>query len=270
MASALTVILSNIRLHIPEEILNLAFEPTKYNTTVEQRIIGEIIEGPVLIETSLIAGRRRELVIDPSWEMMLPADRDNIQFSQLTQGTYYEIPPEAREGRTITSVLGFGSSLVTTFPNAPGEMAHGVQYGNTLSSMLNDMLASRTLGQFSSGPQATLEGPNIICFSPRLYSGAIIVAVTLGYEPEFTNMNPSAILALSEFALAVTKRYIYNTLVVKLDETEVVSGMELGVVKDIVRSYDDDSKNLRELLIKLRGASLYDSRTISRLAFAAL
>lgn len=254
----------NIHQNIPRELLELAFEPRKYNTTVEQRIVSEIIEGPILLDTNLVGGKRRDIFISPSWEMDLDLVSDWNAVSNGVQGSFYLIPPDAREDRNISSVLGVTPALSSTMPGATSVNGSS-GYGNTATGMLGQMLNTRTFGQYPVLPQVTLEGTNIIRFNPRLQTGGIAVTVMLEYDSEFLNMEASAIRALSNLCLCATQKYIANKLRVPVNETEIVAGMEIGVIKDIVNDYLTKGEQYDDLLRKLMGAMRYDKRAISRI-----
>jgi len=92
----------------------------------------------------------------------------------------------------------------------------------------------------------------------------------LEYDEEFTNMNVSGIRALANLCLCATKMYIATELRVKIDETEVVGGFEIGIIKTLVEEYAQQADLYDELLTKTRGAMLYDKKMIGRLSYHAL
>jgi hypothetical protein len=259
-----TYIISLIVNSLPAEVLELSFESRKFNTTIEQRIISEIIEGPILLDTNLLGGKRRDIFINPAWEMNLDLESDWNATSNGVQSSFYKIPPEAREDRNIASVLGITPAMSSTMPGASSVNGSG-GYGNTATGMLGQMLNTRTFGQYPTLPQVTLEGTNIIRFNPRLQTGGIAVSVMLEYDSEFLNMEASAIMALAELCLCATQRYIGNKLRVKIDESEIVAGMEVGVIKDIVNECIQKGEQYNELKKKFVGATRYDKRAISRI-----
>lgn len=267
--STMTYVLSYIKQIIPSEILQLAFKPRKYNTTVEQRIISEIIEGPILLDTNLVGGKRREIVLNSTWEMInLPYDNNSSLLGTGLEGSFYLIPAEAREYRNISSVVGITPSVSSTLPGA--SMNGSGSFGNTATGMLSQMLNSRTMAQYPIMPQITLEGTNIIRFYPQQLIDQVAVSVMLEFDAEFINMNTSSIVAMRNLCLCAVQRYIATKLRVSIDETEVVAGMEIGIVKDLVVEYMQKGEQYNDLLIKLKGALTFDPQTFSRLAYYAL
>lgn len=264
MAQAtMTYIISNIRHCIPKELLGLAFKPVEFSTTIEQRIISEIIEGPVLLDANLVGGKRKDIILQGSWEIDFPYQEGDA-IGNGVQNSFYLIPSEAREDRNIASVVG----IATQVGSLPGSIANmnGVGgFGNNIPGMLSEMLNTRTFAQYPVMPQLSLMGTNLISVSPRQTIQGCAVTVYLEYDSEFLNLNNSAIVALCDFALCATKRYIATKLRVSIDETEVVAGMEIGVIKDLVTEYAQAAEQYHELLIRLKGAMHYDAKARSRL-----
>ena len=268
--STMTYVLSYISQNIPPEILQLAFKPRKFNTTVDQRILSEIVEGPILLDTNLIGGKRRDIYLNASWQMDLPRGDINGLMGTGLEGTFYKVPPEAREYRNISSVLGPTSYIGGALPGTGVNFSGNGGFGNTANGMLSQMMGTHTFAQYPVLPQATLEGTNIIRLFPDILTDGIAISIMLEYDSEFLNMNQSAIHAMRNLCLCATQRYIATQLRVSIDETEVVAGMEIGVVKEIVVDYQQKGEQYPELLMKLKGAMHYDSRSNSRLIYHAL
>lgn len=269
-AAASSHIISLITESIPPELLNAGFEPVKHNTTVEQRILSEIVEGPVLLDVNMVGGKRRDIFLNQNWEMDLELEQQYNLLGTGVQGSFYLIPPEAREYRNIASVIGPVSSIGSSMPGSSINQNGMGSFGNTASGMMSQMLNTRSFGQYPIVPQVTLEGTNIIRFFPRQVVTGVGVTVMLEYDAEFINMNPSALKALRELCLCATQRYIANRLRVRVDQTEVVAGMEIGVIKDIIQEYLQKAENYDNLLMKLKGAMHFDMRKMSNLIRHAL
>ena len=92
----------------------------------------------------------------------------------------------------------------------------------------------------------------------------------LEYDSEFRNMNQSTIFAMRNLCLCAVQRYIANRLIIQIDETEIVGGMELGRVKQIIDEYLQKGEQYQELLMKAKGAMAYDPRTLSQIISRAL
>jgi len=263
----MTYITNYIRANIPLELLQLAFKPRKYNATVEQRIVSEIVEGPILLDTNLVGGKRRDIYIDPSWRMDLAYQQTFNIVGPGVEGSFYLIPPEAREYRNISSVIGITPSGADLFEGGLG-MPNGA--GNTAAGMLSQMLNTRTFAQSAITPQATLEGTNIIRFYPELLTDGLAVTVMLEFDAEFLNMRTSSLMAMRELCLCAVQRYIATNVRVAIDESEIVAGMEIGIIKTLVEDCVEKAKDYPDRLKSLKGSLHYDPTSMSRMIYHAL
>lgn len=258
-----THLLQYILSNIPRQILELAFEPRKYNTSVESRIISEIIEGPILLDVNLVGGKRKDIFVSNQWELKMDTLPQYGLVTPSVESAFFRIPAEAREGRNISSVIGLSD---TDTASLPGTSLNGNgQFGNTAPGMLSQMLNTRTFGMTPHRPQVSLEGTNIVRVHPAQFVEGISIAVMLEYDSEFLNLNNSGIVALKKLSLCATQRYIANQLRVSIDETQVVAGMEIGIIKEIVNDYLQKAEDYDNLLIKVKGAMMYEPRTFSKL-----
>lgn len=268
--STLTYIISFIRQNVPRELLELAFQPRKYNTTIEQRIISEIIEGPILLDTNLVGGKRKEIYIQTRWLMNLKAAEPSNVLGTGVEGSFYLIPEEAREYRNISSVIGVTPFIGTAIPGSGANYNGTGSFGNTATNLISEMLNTRTFSDYPVMPLVTLEGTNIIRFYPEIISDGVAISVLLEFDSEFLNMNNSSIMAMRNLCLCATKRYIANKLIVPVDETEIVAGMEIGVIKDLINRYSQEAEQYQELLMRLKGSLSFDPKMINRLIYHAL
>lgn len=267
--STLTYILSHIINSIPPQILDMAFRPTQFNTTVEQRILKEVIEGPVLLDTNLIGGLRRDLYIDQAWELGLPYAESMGIVGPGVQSSFYKIPPEWREHRNIASVIGVSNSLNAT-QDLNGMYNGSGGFGNNATGMLSQLLNTRTMASYPPASLVELVGTNVISFTPRQMISGTAVTVMLEYDSEFLNMGKSAIWAMRDFCLCATMRYIAVNLRVPVDETQIVAGMEIGVIKDIIVEYTQKAEEYKDLLIKVKGAQHFNQKTLTKLIYYSI
>lgn len=268
--STLTYILDYIRQNIPSELLELAFKPRKFGTNLEQRIIEEIVEGPVLLDTNLVCGKRREIFMSQNWLMDINDASPQIMLGAGVQGSFYKVPPEYREGRNIASVIGMTTSLASSMPASNMGAGASGSFGNTATGMLSAMINTRTMGEYPFTPQVTLEGTNIIRMFPMQMVDGCAVTVMLEFDSEYLNINNSAILSLRELCLVATYRYIATKLRVSIDETEIVGGMELGIIKTLVEEYAEKAKEYQTFLTKFKGSAHFDKRSLSKIIYYAL
>lgn len=258
----MSYVLSHIYANIPKYILTRAFEPKKYNTTIDARIIDQIIYGRVKNDTNLIAGKRTTIQLLNEWVTHRDMPQDDAITGSAYQASYYAIPAAAREHRNISSVEALDDYYVSALPLNNETMGSIGNIGNTLTGLASAAVTTRTLKDVPIMPQITLNGSNILRVYPDTFSDGLLANVWLDYDAEFTNANTDVIYWLRELCLNATKTYIWTKLVIDIDAQEIVAGSPLGVFKDIISEYKDAANEYHECLMRVRGGQLMDSRTL--------
>lgn len=262
--SPIDACLAYIRSEVSPEILELVFNPVQNHTTVEELITENIIRGIVLQDVNLLGGRRKIITMQETWKLDVPDTNDFANFGTGIGASFYRVPEHVREGRDITQVIGISNDLANIYAGDTLPVAAGMGGGTRVSSALTNMLNSYTRSRDSVMPQATKAGANIVKFFPKMIVSGVAVAVLLSFDPDFNNMQTSAIKALRNLVLCATKRYISRFMRVKVDEFYAAAGMEIGVVRTIIDEYTEDSKEYDNLLIRCKGAMMYDMSMLDK------
>ena len=262
--------LAYIRGEMFPEILDLVFNPTENHTAVEDQITEKVIRGIVLQDINLIGGRRKIITMQEDWRLDVP-DTDNFaNFGTGIGASFYRIPPKDREGRDISQVIGISNDLANIYSGDMLPVAAGMGGGTTVATALTNMLNSRTYSRDSIMPQATKAGTNVVKFFPKMIVSGVAIAVLLSFDPDFNNMQLSAIKALRNLVLCATKRYVARFMRIKVDEFYAAAGMEIGVVRTIIDEYTEDSKEYDALLLRCKGAMMYDRSMLDKLIYYAV
>ena len=271
-APANTYILQHIYANIPRQILAEAFEPMKYQVSLDERILGEVIATRVLLDTNLVAGRMTQILLQSEW---IKDTQDGI-WDALTATQYnscfFWVPPEYRENRNIAALVRILDSSQQLLPS-DGSVAAYSNYGNTVSALANAAVASRTLAGAADMPRATLEGNNFVKVYgnyPNTYFGGLTLECVLEFDTEFNNADQNLLYHLRELALCATKAWIWNKLVIQIDSAEISAGMQIGVFKDIVSSYATANDEYHDKLMYVRGAAIMDENTLADFIYMQL
>lgn len=263
-APALSLMLSLIYNTIPYELLNLAFEPQKYQTTIDQRILTEVWQGRVLNDVNLLIGKRTRIQLSQNWLMNITMPEFALIAGETYDAAYFLIPASARGGRNIATVESISDNYTFSLATTVGPIGNMNQMGNSVSSLANAALLSRTGMNNPIMPQVTLLSGNIVRLYPNTYTDGLILECKLEYDAELTNINQNVLYPLRDLLLCAVKTYIYNRLVISIDSSYIVGGMEIGKVKDIVESYENEASEYKELLMKVRGGSIMDPDVLSQ------
>ena len=257
MVPAFTNSLRTLYNTIPRPILEAAFRPRDYGVSLDQRIKDVIVEGRVLPDCNINAGKIKRIPLSSCIiEKVLP-DPDFNSISSPTPGTLYRIPPAARENRDITGVIDI-SYLYDYTGTSDTPFGFGAN-GNTVASLASAVLNSHTHRNACLTPTPTLLSGNMVLINPtNSFLTDWCLVCRLGYDSEFTNISNSSVLPLSRLITTATRAYIWVTLAIQIDQAELSSGQELGQFKPIVDGYKDDIEKYYDELKAFSGSCLFD------------
>jgi hypothetical protein len=237
--------LDRIQLTIPPEVLQQAFKDDIQNwrsapTSLQDRIMEKVIRHRVLKDANLVGGQ--EVII--SLDDLSPKWSDSIS-------VIYEIPPQRTNNREIMSILSIGyMPLMSVFSS----VGNGI--GTLNPAQMTDVGSSgQRLGDSSanipivSNALVDLIGYNTILIRDSVrVSNAYQVRCVLANENRMGNINPRSYITFAKLCVHAVKSYIYNTMIVKIDQAYLSGGQELGAFKNIVESYSDSEDQYETFL----------------------
>lgn len=270
--TAIDAMLTNIYRNIPRPILEMAYRSEENDTSLDHRIVTQLLNTNVYKEVSLLCGKVKTIVLT---QRNRRPTNDPVFGSIGGSGIdsdFYVIDPQQRENRDIVWVIGPCQKLSQP---AVGEGmsadSGGLYTGNTMMTNAQFMLNSRTLGRTGVAPTFEIAGSNAICVTPRLMSYPFLLDVLLGYDKEYSNAEPSVIMALRELAVIAAKMDIYNRLVVDIDQGAVFAGSEIGAFRDVVSTYASvEASDFDAALTKVQRAGAFDIQRVVRGIEAAM
>jgi hypothetical protein len=232
--------IDEVKYRIPQEILNIAFIETTQNwrgapVSIDDIIMNKVIRPRVLVDTNIVGGQH----------VMIPLD--GLPMRKVDQyAIVYEIPPESINYRTIISVLS-----VNYLPYNSAYTSAGYSYGLGVAGNSSDLLsaASRVADSVSSIPvvsNATVEliGYNTVMIrDPVRLSQMYQLRCIVGNEENLNNISVRSHLHFCKLVELAVKAYIYNTLIIKIDQAYLTGGQELGSVKSYVDNLADSNEN---------------------------
>ena len=269
-ASPLSIIMAGIKAKLTPQILELAFLKDGKYSTIDEGIKQEVIRERVLLDVNLVATRMGIIPLKNEWIRETRYENVETFAAYMYNSTQLWIPPQARENRNIASVVRVMSSV--TQPGAPflSTLTGWYGGGNTVGNMGDAILGSHTLRGAGFAPYAINEGNNYIRIMgtfPDTFMDGLALQCTLEYDEEFTNADQNFIYAIRDLCICATKNHIYHKLVISIGESQVVAGMDIGVVKDIVMGFANADDEYDHLLKKVRGAQCLDANTARELIY---
>ena len=240
--------IDEIKFRIPRQLLDVAFrdELTGWRrapVSLDEQILHRVIRPRVLVDCNLVGGQMALIPLEG-----LPAVYAD-QFSVV-----YQIPKTLTLNRSIVSVL---SLSYLPFAGLCGPT--GSNY-NSLAGSLNSpvtMAAQQVANSFSEVPPVSvgyveLVGENTVMFRDSYrVTQAYYLRCILANEENLNNINPRSYPAFSRLCELAVRSYVYNTLIVRIDQAYLQGGQELGVFKSIVEGMADSEElyqtHLREV-----------------------
>lgn len=262
MKNTINLLLRYIYTHIPAEILNEAFLPTKENRSLDVLIKEKVIIDYVLQQCNIYAGRTKKIRLLESYVI----DIDDPDTSDFLVGRYsiYRIPPEARENRAINAVLD------VSYPSHVSHLISSVDSnfisGKSVASSASTLLSSFTRVPSAVTPTATIVDGHagIVRLDPPMgVTSEWLLSCMLEYDKNFSNIGLNLIPQLQKMTLYAAKAYIYNELVVKLSHGRIVSGSLLEAITSVTDKYEEAEEKFQDALMKFRGASTFTPEAMS-------
>jgi|JFJP01.1.fsa_nt_gi hypothetical protein len=232
--------LDEIKYRVPFNILTAAFN--NYNeegwrqapVSLDELILSKVIRPRVIFDANIVGGET----------LTVPVYNLNVEYADdFTR--VVKIPSEHINYRTIMSVL------------SAHYMPYGYNYNNTSAAMagagtsgVNDITntAQRVNNSFSSVPVLStaivrLVGHNTVMIHDKMYiTNVHSVRCVVANEENMENIPPRSWHAFSKLCELAVKSFIHNILVIRMGNSYLVGGQELGVFKDIVDSYSDSEE----------------------------
>lgn len=250
-----------LRMNIPIEILELAFPQKQSRTPIslEERMMTDCIRPIIMTDMNILGGEMAFIDITQCNTVAVSDYNYNEQLGSFI----IEVPKTLTNNKSIVAVY----SLV--MGNYIGDMNGGNGAMPCTSPLVVD--GQRLLNTFNGTnvvqtARMELVGENkvlIEAYPPYVIYG--VLKVNLSNNANLENIQPSYYPHVAQLITLGVKRYIYNTLRIKLDVGYIYAGHEIPSFKEIVDSYADAEELYREYL-KVWGkiGVLNDSRKMAQ------
>lgn len=248
--------LSEVQYRIPKQLLEAVFVNGASSwrgvktLTLEDQILSLVVRPRVMVDCNLVGGT--EAMIDLS---------GLAQEQPETWMTVIHVPKNRTGGRSINSVLsvclyntnvvaGYASVGVAGAGNV-GVSSNGYtsQDGSAMTSALSGAVGALDKAPLVATSRVSLIAENTILIRDGLLlpPNAYLRCILANDE----NMSHLQLRSYSYFAKLVeyaVKAYIYNELIITVDEAQLRYGQAVGAFKDIFSSYADAEQNYQDYL----------------------
>jgi len=250
---------------VPQQVLKVAFLGTDMPTigapvTISSRLLNTVIRPIVMRDMDVVGGQE------------IPVDLTGLPVTMADMRTLvYQIPPERTMYRTIISILEasyvpFSSTYTNSYPWTsvqPTSMNTSELY-NAADKVFNSH--SRQVGLTTTYTEIIGHNTVLIREQTRI-TGIYSLRCVVGNEENLNNLPLRTLPQFTKLCELATKAYIYNKMVVNLDENFVQFGQQIGKIKEIIESYADAAELYETYLAEQWAAVAYMSDTEKRRRF---
>jgi hypothetical protein len=252
----ISVALEEIGFRIPQQLLQQTFITQDLRNclemvSLETRIKEAVIDTRVMRDINLLGGTEAFIPLSP------PVNAHQTDPYTIV----YQIPAEVVQNRNIVQVYSVHFAMI------------GYQNAGMAMSYTETPLASATRSVLDSAmqtpPAATsylnLIAPNTVMarFVYAPYPQAFM-RVRLGSDASLSHIRPQMYPTFSDLCVLAVKAYIYNKMVIVVDEGQLHGGQMLGTFREIMMNYADSDELYRETLKKWRKQSVLNDPEANR------
>lgn len=255
-----------IQYTIPSQILTEVFGREDYRNwrrtapvSIDEMIKSKVIRPRVLKDCNLLGGRQ----IYVSLEGLRSHQQD-------TYTVIYDIPPERTGNREIISVLS-----ANYLPHSAAMGAMGMAYGSVNPITQSDLEAAsqRVIDSYANVPHIStahveLIGYNTILVRDQMRSTLIYeIRCIVANEENLSNISPRSYPAFAQACIYATESYIYNQLIIRMDQGMLEQGQPLGEFKNYVDRFVDSEEKYRTYINEQLRKVLFMSDVMSHTRF---
>lgn len=241
--SAVQKAIDEIHFRIPKQILELAFITrhqsiwNKISTpaaSIDSQILTSVIRPRVLTDCNLVGGT----------QSLIPL---NALSQQSPDGVscVIKIPKKLTNGRSINSVLHVAflnsASLAQNAAGVGGSTGIVQNYGGSATMTA----ASAVMASYDNIPVISTARVELISENVILIKDQIVLAANaflrciIANQENLENLQMRSYRHFAQLVNYAVKAYIYNTLIITLDQAALQTGMALGAVKEQIEKYAD-------------------------------
>lgn len=220
--------LNEIHSRIPSEILKIGFQRGFRNDSVslDERISIRVIRQRVLITSDLIGGREINIPLAG----IQPEIIDNYT-------AIYDIPLNLSLG---VPIIALRSSSYAPTGYMAYQQASSYNATNNLANAASNIFNSHSTMPIVSTARIELVGENMVEVRDNNgYMPLMALTCLIANDPDLNNLQRRSYPIFAKACELAVKAYLYNHLLVDLDQAYLRQGQALDTIKSIIESYSD-------------------------------
>jgi len=255
--SAITYSLNRVKLAIPKQILELAFlaksNTYSVNTSLANQITELVLNPIVLTDINLISNRTLKVSLDN-------CNVTEYQHINNSNNIIINVPYSLTNNAKIVSPISLtinGSESINPINNP---------LTSDISKLTNRMIPNNVSGMLITNLE--LIAPNTILVHDDVqFTVNGFLEVILENKKNLSNIKPRSYPMFSNLVVLAVKAYIYNELVIKIEEGSLYYGHSLSKVDDIISGYESALEDYNIMLKEKMGKILFMNDSSSYSSF---
>lgn len=246
--NAIQKAIDELKFRIPKPVLEKAFINRHLGwrqtsqSNIDDQILNNVIRARVLVDCNLVGGTQAVISLEG-----LVHDRPS------DSTTVIHVPKERTQGRSINSVLHvsfLSAGSISSWAGGGGSVgAYSGQENTALMGAAQGMVAA-----FDKIPMTSTARVQLIAENTVLIKDSINMApncylrCVLANDEDLNHIQLRSYRHFSKLVEYAVKSYIYNELIINLDQGELQGGAMIGVFKEIIQGYSDAEQNYNDFL----------------------
>jgi len=237
------------------------FEASQLNKGVEHSIESIIIRRTVAADCNMTGGKLKDCVLTPDL-VERTENRAADYRTRPTMNTVYRIPAVERENRDIVKVIGVHNQAIGIVNSSQGSFSNS----SSMQNQMRNVLGAQSFNDVPFDPAAKILAPDLVQIeAPTINHIHWVLSFMVAYPDNFGNINTSSLPAFAKLVLHACQMFIFNTLVIDIDQAATRGGITIGAFRDMLYKYEDAPTLYQEALDEFNATERYDPRVFAEL-----
>lgn len=222
--------MQRIKNEIPREILIIAATEENFgynqNVTLEEKIMARVIKARLLLDVEIMSTISRQISLKNC--TVTGYKTLDSQFEYLV-----EVPDSVLDGKEIVSASFIFYNMI--MPQM------GMLGGSALENSMSTLMQAHSSLDLLTTNRLDVVGKNIVLVNTGSIHWTFLnssMEVNLSPNPNMSHVKGTAIIELGDLAVLCAKQWIYNTLIIQIDQGYIRGGHNIDAVKNMIDRYE--------------------------------
>lgn len=230
MNNPINYCIQKIKNEIPKEILQIAAtEDLSFynsNVTIDEKLMTRVIKNYLLMDINLLTTTSRQITLDRC--IVTQYLNNSKQYEYLI-----EIPDSVLDGKEVISASYIFYNML--LPQM------GMMTGNAMDNAMSTMMQAHSSLNMLVTNRLEVVGKNLILVNTGNVNWSFLnstIQLNISPNANLSHVKGTAIIELGKLAVLCAKQWIYNTLIIQIDQGYIRGGHSIDTVKNKIESYE--------------------------------